>query len=204
MIHFIYIYMFRLTLKDFLSIIGSINTCVPNSLPLSLSLLLYTILLFERFALLLPLLTYCVSDSGLHLLFMLPLFVITVFLCVYISMQYCHLNTSLFIVYLNHVFNHHFLFFLSFLPFFSSFRRVLTLILKLSTLLLLLVLFSFLFFFSLLFFFLILLTRHYHLFYHYSGSQCYYCFMCSLLLLACRLAGTDCKNKQLPKILILE
>ena len=44
--------------------------------------------------------------------------------------------------------------------------------------------------------------RHYHLFHHYSGSQCcYYCFMCSLL--ACRLAGTDCKNRQLPKILIL-
>ena len=83
----------------------------------SLSLLLYTLLLFERFALLLPLLTYCVSDSGLHLLFLLPLFVITVlvwarlfFLCVCVcvslslSLQYCHLNTSLFIVYLNHIF----------------------------------------------------------------------------------------------------
>ena len=106
----LFIYMFRLTLKDFPSIIGSINTCLPNfSLSLSLSLLLYTLLLFERFALLLPLLTYCVSDSVLHLLFLLPLFVITVlvsvvFLCIYISTQYCHLNTSLFIVYLNHIF----------------------------------------------------------------------------------------------------
>ena len=52
------------------------------------------------------------------------------------------------------------------------------------------------------FFHLFLLTWHHHLFHHYSGSQCcYYCFMCSLR--ACRLAGTDCKNKQLPKILIL-
>ena len=43
-------------------------------------------------------------------------------------------------------------------------------------------------------FFLFLQTRHYHLFHHYSGGQCcYYCFMCSLL--ACRLAGTDCKNR---------
>ena len=43
--------------------------------------------------------------------------------------------------------------------------------------------------------------RHYHLFHHYSGSQCcYYCFMYSLL--ACRLAGTDCKDRQLPKMLI--
>ena len=65
------------------------------------------------------------------------------------------------------------------------------LILKLSSL--------FFFFFSLSLF---LLTWHYHLFHHYSGSHCcYYCFMCSLL--ACRLAGTDCKNRQLPKILIL-
>ena len=72
---YIYIFMFRLTLKDFLSIIGSINTWVPI---FSLSLLLYTLLLFERLALLLPLLTYCVSDSGTHLLFLLPLFVITV------------------------------------------------------------------------------------------------------------------------------
>ena len=39
-------------------------------------------------------------------------------------------------------------------------------------------------------------------FHHYCGSQrCYYRFMCSLL--ACRLAGTDCKNRQLPKIVIL-
>ena len=44
--------------------------------------------------------------------------------------------------------------------------------------------------------------RQYHVFHHYCGSQCcYYCFMCSLL--ACRLAGTDCRNRQLPKILIL-
>ena len=43
----------------------------------------------------------------------------------------------------------------------------------------------------------------YHLFHHFSGSQCcYYCFKYGLL--ACRLAGTDCKNRQLPKILILE
>ena len=119
--------MFQLTLKYLLSIIGSINTCVPN---LSLSLL-HTLLLFEQFALLLPLLTYCVSDLGLHLLFLLPLFyynhsacLSSVFVC--ISMQYCHLNTSLFIVYLNHIF---YLFF-----FFSSCRRVLALILKLSSL----------------------------------------------------------------------
>ena len=70
----IYIYIYQLTLKDFLSIIGIINTCVPN---FSLSLLLYTLLLFERFTLLLPLLIYCVSDSGLHLLFLVPLFLIT-------------------------------------------------------------------------------------------------------------------------------
>ena len=38
LLYIIYI-MFRLTLKDFLSIIGSINTCVPNfSLSLSLSI----------------------------------------------------------------------------------------------------------------------------------------------------------------------
>ena len=49
----------------------------PPSLSPSLSLLLYT-LLFERFALLLPLLNYRVSDLGLHLLFLLPLFIITV------------------------------------------------------------------------------------------------------------------------------
>ena len=80
----------RLTSKDLLSIIGSINTCGPNfslSLSLSSSLLLYTLLLFERFALLLPLLSYCVSDLGLHLLFLLPLFKISVlvqavFVCV--------------------------------------------------------------------------------------------------------------------------
>ena len=71
---YIYIYIYQLTLKDFLSIIGIINTCVPN---FSLSLLLYTLLLFERFTLLLPLLIYCVSDSGLHLLFLVPLFLIT-------------------------------------------------------------------------------------------------------------------------------
>ena len=46
--------------------------------PLSLSLLLYTLLLFERFALLLTRLIYCVSDLGLHLLFLLTLFIITV------------------------------------------------------------------------------------------------------------------------------
>ena len=77
--------------------------------------------------------------------------------------------------------------------FLSFFRLVMALILKLSSL-------SFSFFFF--------LPppppppQHYHLFHHYCSSQCcYYCFMCSLL--ACRLAGTDCKNRQLPKILIL-
>ena len=44
--------------------------------------------------------------------------------------------------------------------------------------------------------------RHYRPFHHYCGSQCcYYCFMCSLL--ACRLAGTDCKNRLLPNVFIL-
>ncbi len=120
-----------------------------------------------------------------------------VFLCVYIyvSMQYCHLNTSLFIVYLNHIF----IIIIFFLFLFFLLRRVLTLILKLSTLSS-----SSSSFYSFYFIlFLFLPTRHYLLFHHYSGSQCcYYCFMCSLL--ACRLAGTDCKNRQLPKILILE
>ena len=60
----IYIYMFQLTLKDLLSIIGSINTCVPN---FSLSPL-YTLLLFERFALLLPLLWAYIYCSCLHYL----------------------------------------------------------------------------------------------------------------------------------------
>ena len=109
-----------------------INTCVPNfslslSLSLPLPLLLYTLLLFEQFALLLPLLTYCVSDLGLHLLFLLPLFyynhsacLSNVFVC--ISMQSCHLNTSLFIVYLNHIFYHHHHFFpFSFFPLLSGF-----------------------------------------------------------------------------------
>ena len=56
----------------------SLNLKFRYWLSVCLSLLLYTLLLFERFALLLPLLTYCASDSGLHLLFLLPLFVITV------------------------------------------------------------------------------------------------------------------------------
>ena len=77
----------------------------------------------------------------------------------------------------------------SFFFFLSLLRRVLTLILKWSTLSS-----SFYSFYFILFLFLP--TRRYLLFHHYSSSQCcYYCFMCSLL--ACRLAGTDCKNRQL-------
>ena len=64
----------------------------------------------------LSLLTDCVSDLGVHLLFLLPLFIITVlvwavFLCLYAI--FCHLNTSLFFVYLNLIF-HHILFFFFF------------------------------------------------------------------------------------------
>ena len=88
------------------------------SLPLSLSV----------FALLLPPLTYCVSNLGLHLLFLLPLFITTVLVWavfVGISMQYCHLNTSLFIMYLNHIF-HLYHFFLS-LGFGSDFKIIISL-----------------------------------------------------------------------------
>ena len=80
------------------------------------------------FALLLPPLTYCVSNLGLHLLFLLPLFITTVLVWavfVGISMQYCHLNTSLFIMYLNHIF-HLYRFFLS-LGFGSDFKIIISL-----------------------------------------------------------------------------
>ena len=96
-----------------------------SSSSLSLSPCLYTLLLFERFALLLPLLTYCVFDLGLHLLFLLPLFIITVLggqcFCVYL---YAILSFEYFIVHLVSE------------PYFSSSslffhgRRVLALILK--------------------------------------------------------------------------
>ena len=136
----------------------------------------------------LSLFTYCVSDLGVHLLFLLPLFIITVlvwavFLCLYAI--FCHLNTSLFFVYLNLIF-HHILF-----SFFFSVIGFWLIFLFFST--------------SLFFFFLhpppppppTLSSFH-----HYCSIQsCYYRFLCSLL--ACRLAGTDCKNRQLPKIVIL-
>ena len=78
---------------------------LPLSLSLSLSLRVRNVTATS----------HLLSNLGLHLLFLLPLFVITVlvwavFVC--ISMRYCHLNTSLFIVYLNHIF-HLYIFFLS-------------------------------------------------------------------------------------------
>ena len=117
----------------------------------------------------------------------------TVILYIYICI-YAILSFEYFVVHRvsEPYFYHHNFFFLSLL------RRVLTLILKLSTLSSSSSFYSFNFIL-----FLFLPTRHYHLFHHYSGSQCcYYCFMCSLL--ACILAGTYCKNRQLPKILIIE
>ena len=180
--------MFRLTLKDLLSIVVSINTCVPN---FSLSLLLYTQLLFERFALLLPpLILLCIWFRPTLIVLASIIYnhsacLNNVFVCN--SMRYCHLNTSLFIVYLNHIFHHHNYFFSLSSGFGFDFKIIISL----------------LFFFS---FFLLFLRppppppppplRH-----HYFGSLCcYYCFMCSLL--TCRLAGTDCTNRQLPTILI--
>ena len=96
---------------------------------------LYTLLLFERFALLLPLLAYCMSDSGLHLLFLLPLFIITVlvwavFLCVslcdIVIWIFCCLSCIIWTIFV--------LFYSSPPPPPPPGRRVLALILKLSSL----------------------------------------------------------------------
>ena len=107
----LYIYMFRLT------IIGSINTFVPN-FSLSLSPFVHAFVIW----------TVRIVAASSHLLcvwFRPTLIVLASIICnlsaclssvfVYIYMQYCHLNTSLFIVYLNHIFIINFS--LSLLPF---------------------------------------------------------------------------------------
>ena len=122
---------------------------------------LYTLLLFEWFALLLPLLwvwfrpTFTVLAS---IIYNHSACLSSVFVCV--SIRYCHLNTSLVIVYLNHIFHHHHHFCLS-SGFGSDFKIIISLFLLFS--------------------FSPPPHTHYHLFHHDCGSQCcYYCFMCSI------------------------